>query len=355
MSKAHEYNRKRARKRITQGVEFIRLAQRTIGADVCDGEWREPDVELLKAFQRDECKLKGEDVDGMCGPTTERFIRHKSGIMKGVAIEFWWDHGPIERVGALKAAGVDGLSIMCNRSDKQGSKLPTWRREESITDVAAAAKKRNMKVILTVWSRPDKWYIDAVLSRLAELVKKTSADAIEFDLEGNWKDDDIRPGVGFDPLDAAGHYLAKQIRKFRCRHGVAVELTTYPGHNQWQPDAIVAEECDALYYQIYTPAQTKRQRKEGEGKRRIWGGRDAPAVRQRREIKKLRKAWPNKPPVCGLSCWGRTHPNVGPLDSLEVSLCEAALQGIKRVRYWSAKHCTDGEVTEFLTRVKQGL
>lgn len=329
---ATEYNE---RQRYHQ--KFIALCQETVGA--CPtGAWRESDEALVKDWQAAQ-RLTS---DGKVGPVTASAIRWASGVMLHPRRFVWWDHGPLERVGAMRSWGVERLAIMLNSSLAKHDTTPQWkyRLDERLLKITDAATARGMAVTLTAWVRPNPAQLDAVLAYWRRMIPLTGADSIEAELEGNWRE---RNAHGFDSLEEAGAYLVAGMQDLQDEFGVRLIGTTFPGHKELKMDhATALDHLDAASVQIYSRAALERT---DDDKRRIqaryrWDADQGPGTWQHRMIPRYRARGYHV--ICGLAAWAQAFPGHTEREAYERALTAAALEGVEEVGWWSSKHLRPG-------------
>lgn len=326
---------------------FVRLAQQTLGITPDPaGLWRCEDIEVIKGFQRAQ-KLT---VDGLIGPTTASAIRAASGLLKNVPVEFWWDSGPIERVGTLARLGVSGLAIMLNRVSREHRFEPSWKyRDAALKQLTGAAIQRGMRLTGTVWVRPNKRQINAVCEYLDRVIP-LGFGAVEVELEGNWKARNVWE-EDFQDLESAASYLCAKLHALKVAHGVEIEATTFVGHGELSSARAtvtgrpVIERLWPQVYSIYKPEPAY-----------AWEASRRPGRFQEAEMARFASQWCGREVVCGLAGFAQSWPGRDPVDAMERAAVAAVLGGAKRLRYWSAKHFrTGGYLEEFLRRRRDGL
>lgn len=334
--------------------DFVRLAQMTLGATpACDGEWREFDTDAVKTFQRDR-RMK---ADGKVGPQTAHVIRAASGILRQMPIEFWWDAGPIERMGTLSRFNVKNVALMLNRSSKEYRFEPSWRwRDRALYQLADAAHARNIGVVGTVWVRPNKAQIDATEAYLRRMILRCKMHAVEVELEGNWEPHNVFTD-DFETLADAGVYLLAALQRLADEFGVAIEATAFAGHDELRPASDNPEHGtvthNPLIGTIWPQVYSHHKKKKRGSHPYTWGAKYGPGQYQARYMQKMKARWPDRELVCGLAAYGQAYPKRSPVDAMERALCNAAMNGAVRGRYWSAKHLTPGGYTEeFLSGLK---
>lgn len=315
-------------------ANFVRIAQETVGLEPdCAGKWRAGDTDAIKAFQSKR-KLQ---PDGKVGVATARAIRGASGIFKRAELEFWWDNGPVERVGILAQNQVKRIAIMVNRSSRLYQFTPSWKlRNDSLRRITDAARCKGMGVTLTAWVRPNKANITAVRDYLDHAIKLTGATGIEVELEGNWSTSNLWAD-DFNTLGEAGAFLIGMLDDLARTHGVTIEGTTFPGHAELDASkATVMQRVQIAWPQVYAVVKPKGN------PRYEWGGDFSPGHYQAYYLPQFKAQWPELPVVCGLAGYGQVFHAHDPVDAIARSECEAIQQGSTRNRIWSVRHMVPG-------------
>lgn len=232
-----------------------------------------------------------------------------------------------EYVRRLRACGVTTAAIMTNKSTAIRSAEP-WRLlapETTIVRAANAFRTGGMDVVLTCWPRPSKSQIALLAASMTWLMRDAKAIALEVDLEANWHP---RYLDGFKTMKAAAAHLVDVLRA--VANGARVEVTTFPGHAEARPGALVSPHVDTLIPQAYSV----RNRSHGKIE---WNDELGPGRIQR--MSHANAVATGCPHVAmGLAAYDQAWPGRAIGEAMGVAIETTRALGCREIRYWSSKH-----------------
>lgn len=232
-----------------------------------------------------------------------------------------------EYVRRLRACGVTTAAIMTNKMNAVRSAEP-WRLlapETTIVRAANAFRTGGMDVVLTCWPRPSKAQIATLAESMTGLMRDTRAVALEVDLEANWHP---RYLDGFKSMKAAATHLVATLRT--VANGARVEVTTFPGHAEARPGALVSPHVDTLIPQAYSV----RNRSHGKIE---WTDELGPGRIQRMaHANAVATGCPHV--AMGLAAYDQAWPGRTIGEAMGVAIETTRALGCGEIRYWSSKH-----------------
>lgn len=232
-----------------------------------------------------------------------------------------------EYVRRMRACNITTAAIMTNRMNAVRSAEP-WRLlapETTIVRAANVFRAGGMDVVLTCWPRPSKSQIALLAASMTGLMRDTRAVALEVDLEANWHP---RYLDGFKSMKAAAAHLVDTLRE--VANGARVEVTTFPGHAEARPGALVSAHVDALIPQAYSV----RNRSHGKI---AWDDELGPGRIQRMSYANaIATGCPHV--AMGLAAYDQAWPGHTIGEAMGVAIETTRALGCREIRYWSSKH-----------------
>lgn len=259
-----------------------------------------------------------------------------------VPLGIWVDTTPdtaLVELADLPGLGITTAAIMVESS------RPAWDPSWTLDQVARAcdrARSLDLEVVLTCWPSPRRTYLDAMAAWL-ERACALGVVAVEVDLEGQWKRDDLDGSLSF--ADAAALLLLR-LRGLAGAHDLRLEVTTHTGHQESSPSALVVPHVDRVVAQAYSIRERPGgqlvswdDQRLGPGHHQRWAAADArtaPGVGAGVDL------------CIGLPLWGQRWPGHEPAEALDLAYQAALEEHPREVRYWSLKHLRRGYAREWL-------
>lgn len=243
----------------------------------------------------------------------------------------------------LRALPLSHVSIMIETTT--GGLDATWS-EAHLRSFAAAVPELDRG--LTLWPEPTAAYLAQLRTALPRLLRaigptQRGAYVVEWDLEGAWKRAKVR---GFASLEAAGAALMRLVDEVAAELGapIEVEVTTFPAHLESGDRSTVRGEA-RLFLQAYPVAQAR------DGTPRDYDGPLGPARRPYEEVLRVRAAAEPGVEVCaGLAAWYQAGWPGGPDAAMAHAVDAARRAGVRRVRWWSARHAIGASANSYAAR-----
>jgi hypothetical protein len=204
--------------------------------------------------------------------------------------------------------------------------------DTAIRSFSALLSGSGTRVTLTSWLRPHKSYIDELVRRLPPLAIEIGAQAIELDVESNWRTGTVQ---GFENRAEAAAYFFEALRRAAGRMEVAVTCEVDPMSDASMIPMLRG--ADIVVPQAYSTFGTTTSHAVGG----VYGPRGI----QGRAVQRLAEALaaPGRPILMGLAAYGRHQwPSVSPDLIMRMELeqtlnLRTTSSSIGGVRYWSWK------------------
>lgn len=346
VKEALEYNRKQG-----YDVEEVKLIQEVTGSTP-DGIWGPRTVRAVALWQGEQ----GLKVDGKVGPKTfdaisdfeecPGYVEPPAQVKPSdVIIGAWGDDAPHVMVkeayaDRLVELGISEIALMMNRANISTHADPwdlRWHdkgeagwHDDIIAKIAEVYAKRNIRLILTAWPRPDKAQIDEMCEAMVPLLKVTNAIAFEVDTEGNWLTKHLKH---FKSMKEAGLYLVTSMREALEQAGIKdghTESTTFGHHAELGRHPTVTQHVDRACVQGYSTSP----RSSGPVP---WNSYLAPGRHQAWILDRAKKAGA-KEVVMGLAAYKqRGFKGHSAREAMQVAYDKTIELGIHHIRYWSTK------------------
>lgn len=236
------------------------------------------------------------------------------------------------------------FAVMVERSG--GGLDLTWTTAQ-LAKLAAAAPEHER--VLTLWPEPTAPYMTRLRQVLPGLLRalgrspRTGHYVLEFDLEGHWK---VGKVSGYASLTVAGATLMRIVTEVAAELGeeIEVEVTTFTAHVEATAKGKVLGE-KRLLLQTYPVAQAR------DGTPRDYDGPLGPARRPYEEVLRARAAAEPGVEVCsGLAAWYQAGWPGGPDAAMATAVDAARRAGVRRVRWWSARHAIGASANSYAAR-----
>lgn len=231
----------------------------------------------------------------------------------------------------LRALPLTHLAVMVERSG--GGLDLTW----SVAQLSRLARELpDHERVITIWPEPSAAYMARLRAVLPGLLRaigpspRTGRYIVEGDLEGRWKRAHL---VGYASMSDAGAALVRVLREVELELDAEIELevTTFPAHAEASAAGVVLGEV-RLLLQTYAVA-------EARGEVRDFEGRVGPARRPYEDVLRARAAAEPGVEICaGLAAWEQADWPGEPEEAMRLALDSAIRAGVRRVRWWSARH-----------------
>lgn len=198
------------------------------------------------------------------------------------------------------------------------------------------------RIVVTLSPQPTREYMAELRRELPGILRASGARAVELDLEGPWKRGKV---AGFASLDAAGAELIGTIHAAAASIGVDVEIevTTFPAHAEADARGSVKGEA-RLFLQTYPVA-------EARGEKRDYDGPLGPDRRPYEDVLRVRAAEEPGVEVCaGLAAWAQDGWPGEPGAAMAIALDSARRAGVRRIRWWSARHAIGASANGYAAR-----
>lgn len=243
----------------------------------------------------------------------------------------------------LKALPLSHVAVMVERSG--GGLDLTW----STAQLSRLAHELpDHERAITLWPEPTTAYMARLRAALPGLLRaigvspRTGRYVVEADLEGHWKKAKL---VGFPTLAAAGEALSRVLLEVEAELDAEIELevTTFPAHAEAAAEGAVLGEA-RLLLQTYAVA-------EARGEKRDFDGRLGPVRRPYEDVLAARAAAERGVEVCaGLAAWEQADWPGEPEESMRLALDAAIRAGVRRARWWSARHVIGASANRYALR-----
>jgi hypothetical protein len=220
----------------------------------------------------------------------------------------------------LRALPLSHVAVMIDSTERGLD--ARWTARE-LAELAAAIPE--MAVVLTLWPEPTRAYIGQLERELPALVSAAVCRTVELDLEGGWK---VGKLAGYPSMREAGRDLVDAVTDAGAREH---EVTTFPAHAEAHERGAVKGEA-RLWLQTYPVAHAR-------GEKRDYDGSLGPERRPYEDVLRVRKVAETGVEVCaGLAAWAQDGWPGEPGEAMALALGSARRAGVRRVRWWSAKH-----------------
>lgn len=190
-----------------------------------------------------------------------------------------------------------------------------------------------IRLTLTSWVRPERAFIDALVSQLPAFASSVNARGIELDVEEPWTQ---RSPVGFASHAEAAEYLFTGLQSAR-NAGLEIAITPQVDMTANAKIRPLAQRADLVIPQAYSTFRA------GVSSHDI-GGTYGPRGLQNRAVEKVAQARQasGTPMIMGLAAYGRANwPGHTGRQIMELELAHTislANAGVQGARYWSWKH-----------------
>jgi len=258
----------------------------------------------------------------------------------------WLDDPPslvLERgyLDAIRALPLSHLAVMLD-GPRPGLSDARWSPAQ-LQQLARALPDHEL--VLTAWGAPQRQAIDELAARLPSLILAAMPSAIEIDAEpiGEWAPAGVEgyrdEGGDKGALDEAADALAEVLVALDV---LAFEVTTFPGASRHVRSLLralsrraSAEAAVRLVLQVYSV----RTRGSSSAPTLIeWHGALGPERLPREAITRARREHPGVEIVAGLAAYDQRWPGHAPAEAMHAAVASAAGTGVRRARWWSAKH-----------------
>ena len=249
------------------------------------------------------------------------------------------DHAS-EHIEALEHLNIHRMAIMVNRQKDAAFNMSLWTRD-GLMLWAERLAAINMGLIITVWVRPWRTYIDHMASSILPLARDIG-DAmgldvpvpIEFDLEGfNWT---RRPPKGFPNKDMAGVYLIGSMTPHVDAGGEwsTTTVTTLPA---WEVSRGSGYVCPQAY-SIWSDRKARSQ--DSYAEMHGWDGVYGPGSRQcvGYRVHRTDDGGGLHRVVMGLPAWAQVYPRHSAHEAMQRAWDASVDLGVDEARYWAWSH-----------------
>ncbi len=289
-----------------------------------DGVWGPETIDQVAGFQEAEINL---EVDGKVGPATNAALWQD--ILPTVGV--WsirtgdqWDRNGELYMTRLRLFGVTEVAIELNRQLDETWSPSKFRSREQLERTVARLSAAGFRVVLMLWPRPEKSYIDDLVAWLASLRLSPDTYSLELDMEGaNW------PDLG----DPDGHWAA-YLHQSLTSIGLFAYVTTHGGR--------LRITYSPMPY-AYGISEQSYSRFDDSKPDRFWYADHGPGFFQVENLEKCEVVMAEQPEplctrlVCGIAGWRQFYPAYaggGEVRTGQESILEAMFGSMQRaMRY----------------------
>ena len=253
-------------------------------------------------------------------------------------VSLWWDRpasktmkGLAEDLNLIKEMGLSRVIVQIN-DIKDKSFNMGWFQYDDLKVFAAALKNIGVGLDIMSWVKPRPTHINGLLEELPQIAIELGA-GIEFDLEGNWQEDDVQE---YKNLDATTKDLLQGLALFRDMSG-KISITSHTGYIPERMlvgfPADLVSGVDEVALQCYSHWNPAKQ----SGPNYSWSGIYGPGNLQKLGLKKLSGLNFKGRQIIGLAVYKQKYPDHTELEAMQIAL-DMVRHEVPEVRYWSRQN-----------------